>query len=95
MSIMENEYFEVKLKVEVDMAKKAATIVESEVVLVKDPKSKGTKILEYLEEQLAITEEEMKASSSNAFDNDLKVDRMVSQRMYYRLKGIVKAANKL
>lgn len=92
---METEYFEVKLKVEMDMASKKATITESEVIPVKDPKSKGAKILEYLEEQLAITEEEMKASSSNTFDNDLKVDRMVSQRMYFRLKGIVKAANKL
>lgn len=93
---MAKETFDLNLKLEVDMIEKKAKVTDIEATSTNDPKTRAGKILEYLNEQLLITEEEMKASSSvGSFDGDLKLDRMVSQRMYFKLKSIVKSAEKI
>jgi hypothetical protein len=82
------------IQIENDMAKTIKTEVEN---IEDNIPSKADRIIGSLKEQLAISEEEMKGYSSNSFtmDEELKREAIIAQRLYYRLKAIVKSVERL
>ena len=98
MKTSKKRFFEIKIILEVDennnvMAKKIQT-TEIETPPEKD---RATKILEYLNEQLAIVEDEMKALPGGLanLEEQNRTEETIVKRSYFKLKSIVKGAERI
>lgn len=94
LTMNDKKYFDLLIKLEADPETAQLRVNEFELKETMDPETKAQKIISYLTEQLAIAEEEKKALEGAALsplDTEAKQESTVTSRVYYRLKGIVKA----
>lgn len=89
--------FEIKIILEVENDKVMTKQTKVKELDAPVPKERAERILEYLNEQLFIVEEEMKTLPGGLanLEEQNRTEETVMKRIYFKLKSIVKAAERI